>query len=97
MDHLNEPDSSTRYADLRKALGRSRVENLVAWEEPNGEHLLRPYGEVTGSRKDERSDMILMDYELGPESLALQNHMEILMVFENSTLFDHYFPRRAFP
>ena len=61
MDHKNEPDLSTLSADLGKALGRSRVENLVAWEEPDGEHLLRPSGEVTGSRKNERSDMILMD------------------------------------
>ena len=35
MDHKNEPDLSTRSADLEKALGRSRVEKLVAWEEPN--------------------------------------------------------------
>ena len=35
MDHKNEPDLSTRGADLGKALGRSRVENLLAWEEPN--------------------------------------------------------------
>ena len=44
-----EPEWEVEYTNLRHALGRSRVENLVAWEEPDGEHLLRPSGEVTGS------------------------------------------------
>ena len=36
------------------------------------------------SRKDERPDPILMDYEVDPGCLGVQNHMENLMVFEDS-------------
>ena len=39
---------------------------------------------------------MLMDYELGPRSLALQNHMGNLRVFEDSHLFYHWLPEREF-
>ena len=50
---------------------------------------MRPSGEVTNARKDECPDTILMDSELCPGSLALQNHMENLMVFEDFEFFDY--------
>ena len=33
---------------------------------PTGEQVLRPSEEVTGSRKDDHTETILMDSELGP-------------------------------
>ena len=35
MDGKNRPDLGTLYDHLGNAPGRSRVEKLVAWEEPN--------------------------------------------------------------
>ena len=64
--------------------GRYRVENRVAWEEPHWRARLATMWAGKDSRKDERPDTILMDYELDPGCLAVQNHMENHMVFEDA-------------
>ena len=48
------------------------------------------------SRKDERPDTILMDYEVDPGCLGVQNHMENHMVFEDSSFFDWIILRHEF-
>ena len=72
----------------------------MPWRSP-GEHgwrhaKVRHLCLAQGSQKDEGSETMLVDYEHGPRSLGLQNHMENLTGFEDSWLFDHRFPEREF-
>ena len=64
MDGKNRPDLRTLYHNLRNTPGRSRVEKLVACEEPSWDLLFRSFVSVAGTRKDERPDTILVDSEL---------------------------------
>ena len=72
---------ATKWGTLRDALV-SKIGSLG--KDLAGEHPLRQCEPVTGSRKHERPGTILMDYELDPGSLAVQNHMENLMVSADS-------------
>ena len=52
---------------------------------------------TSGSRKDERPETILMDYEFGLTSQALRNHMENLMGFEDLAFFCHLLFETNYP
>ena len=89
MDHKNEPDLSTRSADLGKALGRSRVENPVAWENPGDAVSKCVICHPFGPHKHPQKWMVLASKMVAPNTMTLQNHKENRMVFEDSHFFDH--------
>ena len=96
MHGKNKPDSGTLYDQVSNTPGRSRVENRVAWELPDWRAPFPTKWQKQDSRKDERPDTILMDYELDPGCLPVQNHMENLRVFEDSWFFNWIILRHGF-
>ena len=75
MHGKNRPDSGTLYDQVSNTPGRSRVENRVAWEEPDWMAHGVPSEEVTDAQKHEHPDTIVMDSALCPGSVAWQNHV----------------------
>ena len=69
--------------------GRSRVENLVAWEAPGDavtKWVILPF---RCPHKHLQKWMVLASKMLTPNAMTLQNHKENRMVFEDSRFFDH--------
>ena len=84
-----EPESEPDSDDMVRPPGRSRVENLVAWENPGDAVSKCVICYVCCPPKHPHTWTVLASQLLAPNTMTLQNHRENLMVFEKSHFLDN--------
>ena len=85
-----EPESEPEYTNLVRTPRRSRVENLVAWEEPGDAVSKCVICHVRCPHKHPQKWMVLASKMLAPNTMTLQIHREKPMVFEKSHFVDNW-------